>query len=400
MLAEPQSRLRDVTLVVALVLCGCPKAPPPKKVAPPPPPDPRAEVRELVKTVYSTLETGDPDPIKPLVAPDVMAYGLGPSDTFAQRDPLINFARQELLSISLESEVLRIRSGRVDVGLGLGDQSAWFWDLPRVEYEKKGKTTTWLARVTGHAVKLDGQWTIDAVHVSLGVPDEKIYAADAAKKYLPPADVLAERGKDSDELVGLARRILDDVVVKVDRTSERPEVVLLGTGPGELFEGGKAFKDLVKPKLNEIKKAVFSYKVDGPIRSRLAPGQGTGWVAANVVLRLGAGKKQQVLPPFRVLWVFAEEKGLWNLVSEHQSLALKQEMRAPADDESIKAFELVDKVRRARTDPKAASVAVIDAGAPPSSSKSVDAGVAPSPTSSGKGGRVTAATDGGLGTFD
>jgi hypothetical protein len=387
-LAEPQSRLRDVTLVVALVLCGCPKAPPPKKVAPPPPPDPKAEVRELVKTVYSTLETGDPDPIKPLVAPDVMAYGLGPSDTFAQRDPLINFARQELLSISLESEVLRIRSGRVDVGLGLGDQSAWFWDLPRVEYEKKGKTTTWLARVTGHAVKLDGQWTIDAVHVSLGVPDEKIYAADAAKKYLPPADVLAERGKDSDELVGLARRILDDVVVKVDRTSERPEVVLLGTGPGELFEGGKAFKDLVKPKLNEIKKAVFSYKVDGPIRSRLAPGQGTGWVAANVVLRLGAGKKQQVLPPFRVLWVFAEEKGLWNLVSEHQSLALKQELRAPADDEAIKAFEVVDKVRRARSDVKPTVATAVDAGTP---SKPVD---------SGKGGKVTASADGGIGTFD
>lgn len=376
-------------LVVALVLCACPKVPPPKKVAPPPPPDPKAEVRELVKTVYSTLETGDPDPLKPLVAPDVMAYGLGPSDTFGQRDPLINFARQELLSISLESEVLRIRSGRVDVGLALGEQSAWFWDLPRVEYEKKGKTTTWLARVTGHAVKLDGQWTIDAVHVSLGVPDEKIYAPDAAKKYLPPADVLAERGKDSDELVGLARRILDDVVVKVDRTSERPEVVLLGTGPGELFEGGKAFKDLVKPKLNEIKKAVFSYKVDGPIRSRLAPGQGTGWVAANVVLRLGAGKKQQVLPPFRVLWVFAEEKGLWNLVSEHQSLALKQELRSPADDEAIKAFELVDKVRRARTDPRpGASSAVTDAGSPPP------------PASSGKGGKVTASADGGIGTFD
>lgn len=386
--AEPSSRLREVTLLVALVLCACPKAPPPRKVAPPPPPDPKAEVRELVKTVYSTLETGDPDPIKPLIAPDVMAYGLGPSDTFAQRDPLINFARQELLSISLESEVLRIRSGRVDVGLAHGEQSAWFWDLPRVEYEKKGKTTTWLARVTGHVVKVDGQWSIDAVHVSLGVPDEKIYAADAARKYLPPADVLAERGKDSDELVGLARRILDDVVVKVDRTSERSEVVLLGTGPGELFEGGKAFKDLVKPKLNEIKKAVFSYKVDGPIRSRLAPGQGTGWVAANVVLRLGAGKKQQVLPPFRVLWVFAEEKGLWNLVSEHQSLALKQELRSPADDEAIKAFELVDKVRRARSDVKPTVAAAVDAGTP---SKPVD---------SGKGGKVTASADGGIGTFD
>ena len=390
MTSEQQPTMSRWLMLAGLVLLGaCPKAPPPKKVLPPPPPpDPAAEVRELVKFVYTTLETGDPDPLIPVVATNVMAYGLAPSDTYAARDPLINFLRQELLSIGLETEVLRIRSGRVDVGVADSGQSAWFWDLPRVEYERKGKgkTSTWLARVTGHAIKNDGQWVIDAVHVSLGVPDEKIYAADAARKYLPPADVLLERGKDSDELVGLARRILDEVVVKVDRTSDRTEVVLLGTGPSEIFEGGKAFKDLVRPKLAEIKKAVFSYKVDGPVRSRLAPGSGTGWVAANVVLRLGAGKKQQVLPAFRVLWVFAEEKGLWNLVSEHQSLALKQEMRAPVDDEAIKAFEAIDSVRRLRNDKKPARDAlVVDAGAPPSSVK---------------GGNVTAASDGGVGTFD
>lgn len=376
-------------LAALVLLAGCPKAPPKKVAPPPPPPDPAAEVRELVKFVYTTLETGDPDPLKPIVAPNVMAYGLAPSDTYAASDPLINFLRQELLSIGLETEVLRIRSGRIDVGVADSGQSAWFWDLPRVEHEKKGKSkaTTWLARVTGHAIKSDGQWVIDAVHVSLGVPDERIYAADAARKYLPPADVLAERGKDSDELVGLARRILDEVVVKVDRTSDRTEVVLLGTGPGELFEGGKAFKDLVRPQLAGLKKkSEFSYKVDGPIRSRLAPGLGTGWVAANVVLRIGTGKKQQVLPPFRVLWVFAEEKGLWNLVSEHQSLALKQEMRSPADDDAIKAFEAIDSVRRLRNDKKPArEVVVVDAGAPPST---------------GKGGNVTAAPDGGVGTFD
>ncbi|MBE2252383.1 MAG: nuclear transport factor 2 family protein [Myxococcus sp.] len=377
---------RRLMSLAVLVLMGCPKPPPPKVVVPPPPPDPAAEVRALVKFVYTTLEGGDPDPLKAVVAADVMVFGVGPSDTWAQRDPVINFLRQDLLSIGLDTEVLRIRSGRVDVGIAASEQSAWFWDLPRVEYERKGKgkVQTWLARVTGHAIKRDGAWLIDAVHVSLGVPDEKIYASDAAKKYLPPADVLAERGKDSDELVGLSRRILDEVVVKVDRTSDRPEVVLLGTGPTEVFEGGKAFKDLVRPKLAEIKKAVFSYKVDGPVRARLAPGGGTGWVAANVVLRLGAGKKQQVLPPFRVLWVFAEEKGLWNLVSEHQSLALKQELRSPADDDAIKAFEAIDAVRRARTDKKPAREAP-DAGAP---------------ATSGKGGTVRAAPDGGVGTFD
>lgn len=390
-------------MLVLLVLAACFKAkPPPKKVEPPPPPDPAQEVRELVKTIYTTLETGDPDPVKPLLAADIMVFGLAPSDTYAQRDPVINLARQELLSIGLGTETMKVRSSRIDVGVGASGQSAWFWDLPRVDYEKKGKTTSWLVRVSGHAVKSETGWVVDAVHVSLGVPDEKVYAPDAAKKYLPPADVLAERGPDSDELVGLSRRILDDVAVKVERLSDRPEVALIGTSPIELLEGGKAIKDLVKPQLAELKKAVFTYKVDGPIRSRLAPAKDTAWVAATVILRTGTGKKQQTLPPFRVLWVFTEEKGLWNLVSEHQSLALKQEMRGPTSEEALAEFEKLDDLRRARNTKTShdAGIELADAGSPAdkaSSSKSTG----PQP-SSGKasGGRVIAASDGGFGTFD
>lgn len=373
-----------------LVAAACFKAkPPPKKVEPPPPPDPAQEVRELVTSLYSILEAGDPDPAKPLVAPDVMVFGLAPSDTYAQRDPVINLARQELLSLGLGTETMHVRSSRIDVGVGASGQSAWFWDLPRVEYEKKGKISTWLARVSGHAVKTESGWVVDAVHLSLGVPDEKVYAPDAAKKYLPPADVLAERGPDSDELVGLSRRLLDDIAVKVERLSDRPEVALIGTSPTELLEGGQAIKELVKPQLAELKKAAFNYKVDGPIRSRLAPSKDTGWVAATVVLRTGTGKKQQTLPPFRVLWVFAEEKGLWNLVSEHQSLALKQELRGPTAEEALAEFEKLDAIRKARNvkPSRDAGVAAADGGASP-------------PPGKPGGGKVIASSDGGFATFD
>jgi hypothetical protein len=343
-------RVLGVLLVVGLV--GCTKAPPPKKVEPAPPPDPRAEVRDAVRFIYSTLETGDPDPLAGRLAPDVMAYGLAPSDTWAQRDPVINVARQALLAIGLGTATLRIRTGRIDVGVAPDGRSAWFWDVPRVEWETKARSTKWVVRVSGHLIKTDERWLVDAVHVSLAVPDEKIFAADAARKYLPPADVLAERGADSDQLVGLSRRVLDDVGVKYERVSERPEVVIIGTGPSEFFENGKKFKELLKPQLAALKKSVFSYKVDGPIRARLSPGGRTGWVAANVVLRQGSGKKTVTAPPFRVLWVFAEENGVWNLVSEHQSLALKDELRTPATDEELAAFEAIDAARRARVDPR------------------------------------------------
>lgn len=68
-----------------------------------------------------------------------MAYGLAPSDTYAARDPLINFMRQELSSVGLETEALAdlLRSNRRwrrrlgPVGLVL--------DLPRVESEEEGQ---------------------------------------------------------------------------------------------------------------------------------------------------------------------------------------------------------------------------------------------------------------------
>jgi hypothetical protein len=226
---------------------------------------------------------------------------------------------------------------------------------------------------------------------------------------------LAERRPDSDQLVGLSRRLLDEIQVKVDRLSDKTEVVLIGTSPQELFEGGKATKDLLRPQLAELKKAVFSYKVDGPIRSRLSPSKDTGWVAANVVLKMGKGKKEQTLPPFRVLWIFAEEGGLWNLVSEHQSLALKQELRGPTPEAALAEFEKLDAIRKERNVKKSApasrdggTTAVPDDGGTPAAKEAPATAPSareakPSPnriTSPTRGGTVSASQDGGFGTFE
>ncbi len=108
-------------------------------------------------------------------------------------------------------------------------------------------------------------------------------------------------------------------------------MALIGTDVADVFEGGAAFKALVKPRLAELKKSnAGTYTIqDGP-RSRLAPGGESGWVAANVVLTLKQGKATRKLPPFRALWIFEKEKGVWALVSDHQSLGLKTEQRDPS----------------------------------------------------------------------
>ncbi len=267
-----------------------------------------------------------------------LAYGLGPSETYNFRDTAIEAVRQAWADGRPD---VKITAGRMPVGLAVGGQSAWVWDFPLVEMGGG----VYLPRVTAHLLYDGVSWRFDAIHLSMGVTDDKLYAADASKKFVMPAEVSGEHKKDSEPLIDQTRRILDDLSFKVNRTGDGADVVLLGTDPGEVFEGGQSFKAMVKPRLAEIKKAVFEYKVEGPFRARLAPDGRTGWVAANVVLRVGAGKKAQTLPPFRTLWVYEREAGEWNIVLEHQSLALADEQRDVATADQLKARDAREKVK-------------------------------------------------------
>ncbi|MEW5740711.1 MAG: nuclear transport factor 2 family protein [Myxococcota bacterium] len=330
--------MRRLGVVLLLGLCGCAK-PPPKKVEAPKAVDPQEAVKKLMADVYAAVQAGEADKLEEHFTADAMVFGLGPSDTFNFRDTLIDRARQELLPLGLGGDKLEISDSRVTVGLGKGETSAWLYDLPKVTATHKGEDSTWLPRITGHAVKDGDRWRLDALHLSLAVSDALLAKPDASRLLLAPTPVTDERGPDADQLVGLTRRLVEDMGVKVDRASERPGFVLVGTSPVELFEGGKAFKDLVRPQLSAIKKGGYTWKLEGPLRVRLAPDHQSGWAAGVLVMRIGGGKKAQTYPPFRALWLFADEGGVWNLVSEHQSLAVKVDLREPADQEQLKAWK-------------------------------------------------------------
>jgi hypothetical protein len=240
-----------------------------------------------------------------------------------------------VLPLGLGTDSLTISDSAPVIGLSPNDGSAWLFDFPKVKVVHKSSTSTWLPRVTAHLVRLEAGWKFDAVHVSLGVADAVVYAPDAPKRLLPPADVTNERGPKSDELVGLTKRLLEDFEVKLNRASDRREFVEIGSSPTEVFEVGKKFKELSRPALPAIRKEGYSWKLEGNLRTRLAPDGKSGWAAGNVVLRIGSGKKQKVLPAFRTLWVFVEERGVWNLASEHQSLGLKEDLREPATAEDL-----------------------------------------------------------------
>ncbi len=312
------------------------------------PVDPRDQVKALLAATYAALQAGDAEALEPLFTTDAMVFGLEPADTISSRTALIARVRQEVLPIGLSGDVLAVTDSRTEVGLASGGASAWFYDLPKVTVTHRGSTSTWLPRLTGHAVRDGDRWRIDALHASLAVSDELASRPDAARVIAPPAAVTDERSAGSEELLGLTRRLVEDLGVKVERASEQPGFVLVGTSPVELFEGGKTFKALVKPQLPAIRKGGYAWRLDGPLRVRLAPDKQTGWAAGVIVMRVGAGKKVQVLPPFRTLWVFAEERGVWNLVSEHQSLAVKEALREAADSEQVKAWQAMRDVAARR----------------------------------------------------
>lgn len=337
-MAPPARRLHNAQMrraaLVLLLLAGCVKAPPRKKEEPPLPP--KEQVLRLLHRAYRALEAADGEKLTPLFAPDVTAIGLGPSELYTDRDTLIDRVSQQLLPLGLRGDTLRVVESHAQVALAPGELSGWVWDLPRVEHERRGEARVWQPRLTAHVVRDFERWRIDALHVSVGVPDAQLWAADGARRFVPPAELKDERGAESEILIGLTRRLLEDVGVKVERISDADEVLLVGTDPGELFIGGKRFKELVRPSLAAIRRSGYSTKIEGALRARLADDKKTGWVAANVVLRRTVGKKTQEATPFRALWILAEEKGVWNLVSEHLSLALKEEQREPATAEEQK----------------------------------------------------------------
>ncbi len=307
--------------------------------------DPRDELRVLLRASYEAMQRRDADKLMSLLAPDAVVFGLGPSDAFNFRDTALEALKQ----LPAEGKhALKITPGRMPVGLAAGGQSAWLWDFPQVE----AGGAVYLPRITAHAIREGEAWRFDAIHCSLGVRDALIYASDASKKFVAPSALAGANAKSSEALIELTGKVLDDVIFKLEHTGDAADVVLLGTDPGEVFEGGAAFKAMAKPKLAEIKKSAFDYRVDGPVRARVAPDGRTGWVAANVVLRVGSGRRSQTLPAFRTLWVYELIQGHWALVSEHQSVALRDEQRDPATPDQVSAHD----ARERRAAPFAAKV--------------------------------------------
>jgi ketosteroid isomerase-like protein len=322
---------------LALLLCTCAKkVPAPEPVVETKAPDPRAEVNALLKSAYKAMTEGDGEALANCFTEDASVFGLGPGDTFDSRADLMPHVREAFLAITLGGSSMAVLDSRPLVALLEAGESAFLSDFPRLTATRRQKDSTWFPRITAHVVKTASGYQFDAMHVSLSLADSVLTSPDVNKRVLPPKDVLSERGEGSDELVGLTKRILSDYEIKMQRTSERSEFIQIGTSGSEVFEDGLAFKALLKPQISAIKKAGYTFKLDGALRSRVKGS--SGWVMGSVQQRVGSGKKTVTYPLFRVLWIFVKDNGVWNIASEHQSLSTREEFRQAADGEATQVW--------------------------------------------------------------
>lgn len=299
---------------------------------------PEAEVRATVEKLYRALEALEPEQLETLLTPEAVGLGLGPGDFFTSRPALIEEVRQQLVAVGLRGDTLTVKHSQLEVGVAKNGRSAWFHDWPVVERSRGGKTVKYRPRVTGHVVAEGVGYQIDALQVSLPVPNGVLFAKDADAKLGRPRDPPALKGEGSAPLLELTQKLLDDLKVKVDRTADGAEVVLVGTDASEVFIGGAQFKKLARPLVGQAKKSGFSYRFESGLRSKLAGGGASGWVLGNVVLTVGQGRAGRELVPFRSLWVFAKGEKGFQLVSEHQSVGLKPELREPATAPELAAL--------------------------------------------------------------
>lgn len=322
------SRGRDSRWALLLLLAGCAAAKEATRAEDAEDASAKAQITAVVRSLHEALVSQEPERLNELLTADAVVLGLGPGDVFSYRDTLVSKTRQEASAFGLLGGAATVKEGTLQVGLGEGEVSGWVYDAPAVDVLKPGaKPQRFLPRLTGHVVYENARWRFDLVHLSLGLPDAELYAADAPKRFAAPTDVGEGRADGTEAVVDLAKKTMEDVALKGQKATNRDEFVVVGTDPSQVYVGGRAFKDLLRPLLPELKKQVFTLKFDGGLRARLGPTGKTAWLAGNVVLRQSVGKRMQTLPTLRQTFVFAQEKGTWVLVQDHQSLGLKPDQR-------------------------------------------------------------------------
>ena len=197
-------------------------------------------------------------------------------------------------------------------GLAVGGRSGWGWALAQ---DVAGPWPAQVLRASVAVARDHERWRAVHLHVSFGLPNEQL--EEYRQRAAAAGAVRRRRERRRTDLVRLLKASLG--VQRLSLIADRPDVVVIGTDPEEVYEGAATYRAAVEPILAQAKEleSVMQCEFPGGLRAALTPDRTTGFVAGNVVAAFG----EQSLPPFRLGWVFTRLDDVFRLVCDHHSAA-------------------------------------------------------------------------------
>lgn len=110
---------------------------------------------------------------------------------------------------------------------------------------------------------------------------------------------------------------LGDVPGLMALVAKEPDVVSIGSGPGEFFKGRQAIQTALTLAMAMVKGVSFKFGDDMVI----SPRQDVAWLAANCFVQVEMRDGSVVRSPARITAVLVREDGGWKLYQAHTSLA-------------------------------------------------------------------------------
>lgn len=271
--------------------------------------DPAAAARALLDAQYRAVEAGDLTTWAEAFAEDALLFGTDAGE--------VQLGKQAILRTVAEGAARRMRpevrrtytsGGGFKVGVAPSGRAAWVADDIVYTVTSSAGTARHLFRMTGLVAEAEGRWHLLAASYSVPVPDAEAFS----RSWPTPAPLPDAVGPGAEPLAALAAGISARPMHFAGAFSDRPDVLLWGTAPGEEVEGGEEAQRFTR---EDDDTGALRVAVRGGVAAGLSPDGTAGWLAYQGTLTLPAGQL-----PVRVLAVFLREEAGWRKVQEHVSV--------------------------------------------------------------------------------
>jgi hypothetical protein len=274
----------------------------------------RAAVAKVIHDQYAAVERGDLDAWGQALAPDIFLFGSDPGEATAGKDALMAEVKRNAAGRMSANISRSYRSQGLEIGLAPGNRAAWATDDIQYTLTTPKGTREIRFRMSALLGEREGRWSILAAHYSVPISHQDAFKKLAAQELPAPRDFGEGVLPGAAPLRELYQSALASSAATRQSFSERQDVIVIGTASEERWKGGVALRQML---VDKPRPAGVTLETRGGLRAGLSQDGQAGWVAANLVVHLGASEIV-----FRSLEFFIREGGAWRAVCEHNSVGV------------------------------------------------------------------------------